>query len=223
MPIATPTFPSPLVFSDSLPKASIALTPAIGTEFAPTVQLRALLSPSAPSTSIRDLAILVSQRGVVFFREQDLTTAEQRELVDRLGKETGRPGESGLHVHPLGGTDELGGGGKEEVFRITGGEFFDTSSLRASQEHGGLEIGRGKKNEQAGDPSGADRADNPSFLPFSFLFPKLCQKEFNGALEDRFNKSTRASNIWVSVWIVFFLSESCWDEEGRGPTKNKLG
>jgi len=49
------------------------------------------------------------------------------------------------------------------------------------------------------------------------------KKEFNGALEDRFNKSTRASNIWVSVWIVFFLSESCWDEEGRGPTKNKLG
>ncbi|KAL7416909.1 taurine catabolism dioxygenase [Mrakia frigida] len=142
MPIATPTFPVPLVFSDSLPKTYSALTPAIGTEFAPETQVSSLLSSSAPSTSIRDLAILVSQRGVVFFREQDLTTAEQRELVDRLGKETGRPEESGLHVHPLGGTNELGGGGKEEVFKITA--------------------------------------------------------EFNGASEDSFNRSTRASNIWHS-------------------------
>ena len=43
--------------------------------------------------------------------------------MDRLGKETGRPRESGLHVHPLGGTNELGGGGKEDVFKITAGEF----------------------------------------------------------------------------------------------------
>lgn len=130
MPIATPTFPVPLVFSNSLPKTYSALTPAIGTEFAPETQVSSLLSSSAPSTSIRDLAILVSQRGVVFFREQDLTTVEQRELVDRLGKETGRPEESGLHVHPLGGTNELGGGGKEEVFKITAGEF---SSLFLSE------------------------------------------------------------------------------------------
>lgn len=46
--------------------------------------------------------IQISERGVVFFREQDdLTISEQLELVDRLGRETGKPKESGLHIHPI--------------------------------------------------------------------------------------------------------------------------
>lgn len=63
----------------------------------------------------------IAERGVVFFREQqDLTQAEQRILVDRLGRETGRPKESGLHVHPIANaTNELGGA-NDEVFKITG-------------------------------------------------------------------------------------------------------
>lgn len=41
-----------------------------------------------------------------------------------MGKETGRPAESGLHVHPLQeGASELGGPSeKQEVFKITAGE-----------------------------------------------------------------------------------------------------
>jgi alpha-ketoglutarate-dependent taurine dioxygenase len=39
---------------------------------------------------------------VVFFRSQlDLTDALQKELAHRLGKLTGKPGSSYLHIHPL--------------------------------------------------------------------------------------------------------------------------
>lgn len=44
----------------------------------------------------------VAQRGVVFFRAQnDLTPALQKELLEKLGRLTGRPEESGLHINPL--------------------------------------------------------------------------------------------------------------------------
>jgi alpha-ketoglutarate-dependent taurine dioxygenase len=113
MPVATPSYPVALVSEgtfDSIPHTT--LTPAIGTEFPSSVHLRDLLSsPSA----VRDLALLVSQRGVVFFREQDLTPQEQLVLVDGMGRLSGRPAESGLHIHPLANsTDELGA-----VFKIT--------------------------------------------------------------------------------------------------------
>lgn len=115
MPVATPSYPRPLQSSHSLSKLpQDDLTPAIGTEFPSSVSLRALLDDRQ---AIRDLAILVSQRGVVFFREQELTPAEQVRLVDLLGQETGRPKESSLHIHPLTSTtDELGA-----VFKITAG------------------------------------------------------------------------------------------------------
>lgn len=53
--------------------------------------------------------LLVSQRGVVFFRKQDnLTNDLQKELVHRLGQLTGKPSDSTLHVHPiLNGTNEF--------------------------------------------------------------------------------------------------------------------
>lgn len=39
---------------------------------------------------------------MVFFRKQDnLTDDLQKELVDRLGKLTGKPATSGLHIHPV--------------------------------------------------------------------------------------------------------------------------
>ena len=45
--------------------------------------------------------LIVSERGVAFFRDQDLTIDEQRQLATRLGELTLKPASSKLHVHPL--------------------------------------------------------------------------------------------------------------------------
>lgn len=52
----------------------------------------------------------VSERGVVFFRAQDnLTDNLQKQLVHRLGQQTGKPSDSTLHIHPiLNDTSEFG-------------------------------------------------------------------------------------------------------------------
>jgi alpha-ketoglutarate-dependent taurine dioxygenase len=42
----------------------------------------------------------VSQRGVVFFRDQELTIDEQKLLGTKLGELTGKPASSKLHIHP---------------------------------------------------------------------------------------------------------------------------
>ncbi|KIR57510.1 taurine dioxygenase [Cryptococcus bacillisporus CA1873] len=81
-------------------------TPSIGTEFRD--------SPSKdgkPVLSIRDilrnderlkaLGRLVSERGVVFFRDATISAEEQKELVEALGLHGGKPKTSGLHIHPL--------------------------------------------------------------------------------------------------------------------------
>ena len=89
---------------------TVHLTPHIGTEFpSPNTQLSALLTAPNSDELIRDLATLVSHRGVVFFRAQDLTIGQQKELALRLGKLTGRPKTSALHRHPISeDTPELG-------------------------------------------------------------------------------------------------------------------
>lgn len=43
----------------------------------------------------------VSQRGVVFFRNQDLTIEDQKILGQKLGELTGKPETSKLHRHAL--------------------------------------------------------------------------------------------------------------------------
>lgn len=46
--------------------------------------------------------MIVSERGVVFFRQQDgLTNTEQKELMQRLGELTGKPPTSRLSIHPI--------------------------------------------------------------------------------------------------------------------------
>ncbi|KAF5391091.1 hypothetical protein D9757_003159 [Collybiopsis confluens] len=84
--------------------------PHIGTHFNdPSVQLSAILKAPNADQLIKDLATLVSHRGVVFFSAQDLTVQEQLELGKRLGKLSGNPESSGLHRHPISEeTPELG-------------------------------------------------------------------------------------------------------------------
>jgi hypothetical protein len=43
----------------------------------------------------------VSQRNVVFFRNQEITIDQQQALGTRLGELSGKPATSKLHIHPL--------------------------------------------------------------------------------------------------------------------------
>lgn len=76
------------------------LTPNIGRVY-PTLQLRDVLNHEKADELIRDIAITISRRGVVFFKSQDLTPEEQKYFTDRLGHVTGKPSSSGLHIHPV--------------------------------------------------------------------------------------------------------------------------
>ena len=76
---------------------------------------------------------LVSQRGVVFFRDQNIDIESQKILGQKLGELSGKPESSKLHVHPITEeTSELG----DEVSIITSdrqGEYtkHDRSQLSA--------------------------------------------------------------------------------------------
>lgn len=78
------------------------VTPIIGREY-PTAKIKEILTAPNAEEQLRDLAITICERGVVFFRapQDDLTINEQKYVTDMLGKLTGRPEENGLHVHPL--------------------------------------------------------------------------------------------------------------------------
>jgi len=77
-------------------------TPNIGTLFPDSnVQLAEILVRPDSDTLIRDLATLVSHRGVVFFKRQNLDPKQLKELGTRLGELSGKPKSSTLHKHPI--------------------------------------------------------------------------------------------------------------------------
>ncbi|PWN20870.1 taurine catabolism dioxygenase [Microstroma glucosiphilum] len=79
---------------------SFEVTPVIGREY-PKVQIRDLLESPQADELLKELAIIISRRGVVFFRSQDLTPQEQKAFTDKLGRLAGKPASSGLHIHPI--------------------------------------------------------------------------------------------------------------------------
>ncbi|KAJ3071608.1 hypothetical protein HDU98_005046 [Podochytrium sp. JEL0797] len=85
---------------DALYKSS-KVQPHIGTEFEKGIQIRDILNAPNSDELILDFAVLVSERNVVFLREQDFTFEEQKEFADRLGRASGKPSTSGLHSHPI--------------------------------------------------------------------------------------------------------------------------
>ncbi|KAF7789165.1 hypothetical protein EIP86_000102 [Pleurotus ostreatoroseus] len=130
----------PLKLGHSLDKfEKTDATPLIGTEFARGTQVADWLKAPNADELIRDLAILVSQRGVVFFRDQNITIDEQKLLGTKLGELTGKPASSKLHVHPITEeTSELG----DEISVISSerrAEYFtprsDRSQLSAANWH----------------------------------------------------------------------------------------
>ncbi|UKZ68178.1 uncharacterized protein TrAtP1_009213 [Trichoderma atroviride] len=92
----------PLKLSGALDQfKQFEVTPVIGKEFVDVDLAEWLKAPNSDEL-LRDLAITVSQRGVVFFRKQDnITNDLQKELVQRLGALSGKPATSGLHIHPV--------------------------------------------------------------------------------------------------------------------------
>ncbi|KAJ5691397.1 hypothetical protein N7488_012132 [Penicillium malachiteum] len=82
----------------------IMVTPVIGNEFTKgtcNIVDDILNAPNADER-VRDLAIMIAERSVVFFRAQDnLTNDLQKELILRMGQLTGRPADHGLHIHPV--------------------------------------------------------------------------------------------------------------------------
>ncbi|KUL89720.1 hypothetical protein ZTR_00604 [Talaromyces verruculosus] len=88
----------PLKYSGSLDiYKSFDVTPVIGREFS-EVQLTDILNDDR---KLQDLAITVSRRGVVFFRNQDLNSDQQKILGQKLGELTGKPATSKLHRHAV--------------------------------------------------------------------------------------------------------------------------
>jgi len=85
----------PLEYSGSLDQyESFDLTSSIGREY-PKVQVKNILDDDE---KVRDLAILSSERGVLFFRNQDITIEQLKILTNKLGKLAGRPRESGVRI-----------------------------------------------------------------------------------------------------------------------------
>ncbi|KAK3290555.1 uncharacterized protein B0H64DRAFT_368645 [Chaetomium fimeti] len=98
---------------------SFDVTPVIGREF-PKANLNEWLTAPNADELLRDLAITISQRGVVFFRAQDgLTNELQKQLILRLGELAGRPATSGLHIHPILNSERELGGNDPEISTIS--------------------------------------------------------------------------------------------------------
>ncbi|KAF9883370.1 hypothetical protein FE257_003537 [Aspergillus nanangensis] len=82
----------------------VMVTPVIGNEF-PKDSCNIvddILQHVDRDQQIRDLAVMVAERGVVFFRSQtNLSNSAQKTLITLMGSLTTRPPTHGLHIHPV--------------------------------------------------------------------------------------------------------------------------
>ncbi len=80
----------------------IEVTPIIGREYT-EAKIRDILHADNVEEQLRDLAVIISEHGVVFFRanQEDLSVEDLMRFTDLVAKLSGRPKENGLHVHPL--------------------------------------------------------------------------------------------------------------------------
>lgn len=108
--VATPDSDSCAIIGSLVQFPHYECEPHIGTHFNdPSTQLSDFLKAPNSDELIKDLATLVSHRGVVFFSAQDLMIEEQLVLGNRLGELSGKPKTSTLHRHPISEeTPELG-------------------------------------------------------------------------------------------------------------------
>ncbi|PMD29623.1 taurine catabolism dioxygenase [Hyaloscypha variabilis F] len=146
------SFPAPLGYSGSLDHyESFDVTSVIGREF-PKLQLTDILSDDA---KVRDLAILVSQRGVVFFRNQSIGIEDQKVLGQKFGELTGKPASSKLHKHALSNSkrgiavdengkldDEVSVISSEQAKKLYKDRFFGTKRLASEGWHADITFER---------------------------------------------------------------------------------
>lgn len=123
-PQASVTHREPVKLSGVLDEyKSFDVTPVIGREF-PTANLKEWLEAPNSDELLRDLAITISRRGVVFFRKQDdLTIDLQKQLAQRLGELSGKPSTSKLHIHPVVNSGRTLGGKDDEISVIASEQF----------------------------------------------------------------------------------------------------
>ncbi|RDK43526.1 tfdA family taurine dioxygenase [Aspergillus phoenicis ATCC 13157] len=96
-----PRISEPLQYSGLLDSYSHQdLTPVIGREYR-GLQVADILKAENSDQIIKDLAVTISKRGVVFLRDQDVTPQQMKEFGEKLTVLAGCPESSGLHVHPL--------------------------------------------------------------------------------------------------------------------------
>ncbi|KAK6349559.1 hypothetical protein TWF696_005843 [Orbilia brochopaga] len=136
------TYPEPIRSTGTLSKfKSEDITPVIGTEFPEANIVNDIINASNADELLRDLAVTISERGVVFFRAQDnLTNDIQKQFIHRLGQArlppistaieqskpneralqlTGKPAESTLHIHPVLNDERELGGSDPEISTIS--------------------------------------------------------------------------------------------------------
>lgn len=80
------------------------ISPYIGTEFPKgSISLRDLLKAPNSDELLKDLAVLIAERGVILFRDQDLTPDEHSLLVKKLSTLPlgQKPEDALLHIHPM--------------------------------------------------------------------------------------------------------------------------
>ncbi|GIC87799.1 TauD/TfdA dioxygenase family protein [Aspergillus udagawae] len=95
-----PLFPQVQRTAGALDKYKyIESSPALGREYS-GIQLSSIIDNDA---IVRDLAITASERGVLFFNDQDITPSELKQLILRIGEVMGHPKEAGLHRSALSG------------------------------------------------------------------------------------------------------------------------
>lgn len=115
-------------------------TPVIGREYANVDLVNDVLNAENSDELIRDLAITISQRGVVFFRAQDnLTDDLQKVLAQRLGELSGKPSKSTLHIHPLLNSSHEFGTNDREISTISSKAFkiYDNGVKDRDDRRGG--------------------------------------------------------------------------------------
>ncbi|KAL1845413.1 hypothetical protein VTK73DRAFT_565 [Phialemonium thermophilum] len=123
---------------------SFDVTPVIGREFVDVDLAEWLRAPNSDEL-LRDLAITISQRGVVFFRKQDNITDDlQKELVQRLGELSGKPATSKLHIHPVNNAGRELGGKDDEISVISSQQAKKYYSDRFTEFGGGSRRQNGK-------------------------------------------------------------------------------
>ncbi|ETS77637.1 hypothetical protein PFICI_09699 [Pestalotiopsis fici W106-1] len=108
----------------------VAITPILGTEFKDVDITEWLRAPNSDDL-LRDLALLIGQRGVVFFRNQHKVNDDlQKEFCRRVNELSGAPKENGFYRHSLlamhGEDPEMG---KVDPDRLKAMHGIDTKGL----------------------------------------------------------------------------------------------